>query len=119
MTRLTSAQRTKIRYRLHWAGEDAPFPSLKWVIYDWKLICRIAYLERREVGREVCALLNQKNRKVKRARLHLGAAKTLLASIDAWCEDRDQTPVIELICETIRPQVVAMLSAQPDVKEPR
>jgi hypothetical protein len=48
----------KLRYRLHWASGDAPKPSLKWVVYDWKLICPVAYVESRVTGRKVCALLN-------------------------------------------------------------
>jgi hypothetical protein len=54
-----------------------------------------------------------------RTRLRLGAARILLASIDAWCEDIDQTPAIEFICETLRPQVVAMFPDPPDMEEPR
>jgi len=48
----------KLRYRLHWASGDAPRPSLKWVVYDWKLICPVAYSESRVGGRRVCAFLN-------------------------------------------------------------
>jgi hypothetical protein len=48
----------KLRYRLHWASGDAPRLSLKWAIYDWRLICPVAYVERRDTGRKVCALLN-------------------------------------------------------------
>lgn len=50
---------TKLRYRLHWASGHAPKPSLKWVIYDWRLICPIAYLESRATARKICALLNR------------------------------------------------------------
>lgn len=48
----------KLRYRLHWASGDAPRPSLKWAIYDWKLICPVAYAERRETGRKIADFLN-------------------------------------------------------------
>lgn len=48
----------KLRYRLHWASGAAPKPSLRWVIYDWKLICPIAYTETRIIGRKICDLLN-------------------------------------------------------------
>jgi len=48
----------KLRYRLHWVSGHAPKPALKWVIYDWQLICPVAYMELRAVGRKVCALLN-------------------------------------------------------------
>jgi hypothetical protein len=48
----------KLRYRLHWAGQQAPKPSLKWVIYDWVLICPVAYHETRIMARKMCALLN-------------------------------------------------------------
>ncbi len=48
----------KPRYRLHWASGNAPKPSLKWVIYDWKLICPVAYSESRVAARRLCAFLN-------------------------------------------------------------
>ena len=48
----------KLRYRLHWASGAAPSPSLKWVIYDWVLICPVAYVASRVFGRRLCALLN-------------------------------------------------------------
>lgn len=48
----------KLRYRLHWASGHGPKPSLKWAIYDWRLICPVAYTESRVVGRKICALLN-------------------------------------------------------------
>lgn len=48
----------KLRYRLHWASGQAPKPTLKWVIYDWKLICPIAYSESRVAARRLCAFLN-------------------------------------------------------------
>lgn len=48
----------KLRYRLHWASGDAPKPSLKWVVYDWTLICPVAYAESRVAGRKLCAFLN-------------------------------------------------------------
>ncbi len=48
----------KLRYRLHWASGSAPKPSLKWAVYDWKLICPVAYAESRVVGRRLCDLLN-------------------------------------------------------------
>lgn len=48
----------KLRYRLHWSGQQAPKPSLKWVIYDWALFYPVAYCESRVTGRKVCALLN-------------------------------------------------------------
>ena len=52
----------KLRYRLHWASGDAPKPVLKWAIYDWRLICPVAYVESRATGRKVCALLNAEER---------------------------------------------------------
>lgn len=48
----------KLRYRLHWASGHGPKPSLKWVIYDWRLICPVAYFEARVTARKFCALLN-------------------------------------------------------------
>ena len=48
----------KPRHRLHWASGQAPKPSLKWVIYDWRLICPVAYSETRVAGRKVCDFLN-------------------------------------------------------------
>lgn len=48
----------KLRYKLHWASGDAPKPCLKWVIYDWVLICPVAYTESRVMGRALCAFLN-------------------------------------------------------------
>jgi hypothetical protein len=48
----------KLRYRLHWASGHAPKPSLKWVIYDWVLICPVAYAEKRSFGRKLCNWLN-------------------------------------------------------------
>ncbi len=53
----------KLRYRLHWASGQGPKPSLKWVIYDWQLICPVAYAERRDEGRELCAFLNSRKAK--------------------------------------------------------
>lgn len=52
-----------LRYRLHWASSEAPKPSLKWAIYDWKLICPVAYTERRDTGRKLAALLNMEHKK--------------------------------------------------------
>lgn len=51
----------KPRYRLHWASGDAPKPTLKWVIYDWTLICPVAYAESRVAGRKLCAFLNSES----------------------------------------------------------
>lgn len=51
-------RREKPRYRLHWASGRAPDPLLKWVIYDWKLICPVAYSESRVAARRLCAFLN-------------------------------------------------------------
>lgn len=53
----------KLRYRLHWSSGLAPKPSLKWVIYDWRLICPIAYCESRIEGRELTKFLNSKREK--------------------------------------------------------
>lgn len=53
----------KLRYKLHWASSYSPKPELKWVIYDWKLICPIAYSETRINGRKLCDFLNQNERK--------------------------------------------------------
>jgi hypothetical protein len=47
------------RYRLHWASGQGPKPSLKWVIYDWVLICPIAYTETRVMGRKLREFLNK------------------------------------------------------------
>ena len=61
----------KLRYRLHWASsqsQDRPKPSLKWVIYDWHLICPVAHVESRVTGRKVCALLNAESRDPKNAK---------------------------------------------------
>lgn len=48
----------KLRYRLHWGSGVVPKPPLKWAVYDWKLICPVAFTESRVTGRKVCALLN-------------------------------------------------------------
>jgi hypothetical protein len=48
----------KLRYRLHWASSDAPNPAFKWVIYDWRFFCPVAYAETRVNGRRVCDFLN-------------------------------------------------------------
>ena len=55
---------TKYRYKLHWnSGDSNRFPkcNFKWVIYDWKLICPIAFFETRKLGRIICNLLNKLN----------------------------------------------------------
>ena len=57
----------KLRYRLHWASGQAPKPVLKWVIYDWALICPVAYAATRGAGQRLCAFLNAESAKVKRA----------------------------------------------------
>lgn len=49
----------KARYRLHWASGEAPKPALKWAIYDWVLICPVAYAEKRQDGRKICNFLNR------------------------------------------------------------
>ena len=48
----------KLRYRLHWASGHGPKPALKWAIYDWRLICPVAYTETRINGRKLCDFLN-------------------------------------------------------------
>lgn len=48
----------KLRYRLDWASGQGPKPSLKWAVYDWVLICPVAYVEKRTTGRKLAALLN-------------------------------------------------------------
>lgn len=48
----------KFRYRLHWASGNSPKPELKWVIYDWKLICPVAYAETRKDGQKIRKFLN-------------------------------------------------------------
>ncbi len=60
-TRVFTAR--KPRYRLHWASGQGPKPSLKWTIYDWRLICPVAYTESRVEGRTLCAFLNREYRK--------------------------------------------------------
>ena len=52
----------KPRYRLHWASGATPRPALKWVVYDWTLICPVAYAETRVAGRKICAFLNAEAR---------------------------------------------------------
>ena len=52
----------KLRYRLHWASGDAPRPQLKWIVYDWKLICPVAYAETRVGGRRMCDFLNKESK---------------------------------------------------------
>ena len=54
--------RKKLRYRLHWASGDAPNPFLKWTVWDWRFICPVFYTEYRKTGREVCNLLNARNK---------------------------------------------------------
>lgn len=49
----------KLRYRLHWSSGQGPKASLKWVIYDWMLICPVAYAESRVAGRKICDFLNE------------------------------------------------------------
>jgi hypothetical protein len=58
----------KLRYRLHWASGQGPKPSLKWAIYDWRLICPVAYAESRVTGRKICALLNAESASMPNAR---------------------------------------------------
>ena len=53
----------KLRYRLHWASGDSPKPALKWVVYDWRLICPVFYSETRVMGRKICAILNEQEGK--------------------------------------------------------
>ena len=53
----------KLRYRLHWASGGAPRPALKWAIYDWTLICPVAYAETRVMGRKIARFLNAEARK--------------------------------------------------------
>ena len=54
----------RTRYKLHWAGQDAPKPELKWVIYDWqKPIAKVAYVQSRALGRQIVALLNGREAK--------------------------------------------------------
>jgi hypothetical protein len=48
----------KPRYRLHWNSSGEPRRELKWAIYDWRLICPVAYSETRVGGRRLCAFLN-------------------------------------------------------------
>jgi hypothetical protein len=50
--------RKQLRYKLHWAAGQGPSPVLKWVIYDWKLICVVAYAETRVLGRKLADFLN-------------------------------------------------------------
>lgn len=53
----------KLRYRLHWASGSGPKPTLKWAIYDWRLICPVAYAESRKAGRAICDFLNHLERR--------------------------------------------------------
>jgi hypothetical protein len=48
----------KLRYRLHWASSDRPRPEFKWVVYDWKYFCPVAYSETRVGGRRLSEFLN-------------------------------------------------------------
>jgi hypothetical protein len=57
---MPKTKKKKARYRLHWASGGGPKPCLKWAIYDWYLICPVAYSESRVAGRALCAFLNQK-----------------------------------------------------------
>jgi hypothetical protein len=54
----TERKKKRPRYQLHWASGQSPNPALKWAIYDWDLICPVAYMQSRVTGRKVCALLN-------------------------------------------------------------
>jgi hypothetical protein len=54
----TERKKKRPRSQLHWASGQSPNPALKWAIYDWDLICPVAYMQSRVTGRKVCALLN-------------------------------------------------------------
>lgn len=49
----------KLIYKLHWTSGHGPKLELKWTIYDWKLICPVAYSETRKNGRKICDFLNK------------------------------------------------------------
>ena len=57
----TVMMRRKFRYRLQWASGTAPNAALKWAVYDWSLICAVAYAESRAAGRQLCNFLNREN----------------------------------------------------------
>ena len=48
----------KLRYRLHWNSSHKPSAALKWVVFDWKLFCPVAYAETRVAGQRLRAFLN-------------------------------------------------------------
>ena len=47
----------KLRYKLHW-NANGEIKEFKWVIYDWKLKCPIAFAETRKFGRALVWFYN-------------------------------------------------------------